>query len=146
VILIGGASWIDKGNAVKDIKERVMRLAKNDAIYMLSEQVFRLLYMMRIGPDRANIVRDSYLESIEILDPDLGQVRKVQLKIVAANGQDGSITLAEICQNVLALNVSCVDDDLDLIQEIEYVLWDSICPFPVCVGKDCNSHSGIPPY
>jgi len=91
MILVRGASGVDKRNAVKYVKEGVVRLSKNNAVYMFTEQVLRFLGMSRELAHRPNIVRDSNFVAIQIFDPQVRQGSQIPLEVIASHGENRAL-------------------------------------------------------
>jgi hypothetical protein len=145
VIVITGTAGIDEGDAVDFIVEGMMCLPEDDEIDRLPKNIFRLLDPVRIRLDRADIVRDADSVSIQVLNSRIGKGREIQIKVVASDGQDAAVSLAELLQNVLTLDIPGMDHDVTFAQYVHHLWRDLVSTFPVCVGKDSNSHNGVPP-
>src|SRR5579872_7027033 len=145
MILISGAAGINKGNTMDNIEKRMVRMAEDDAVHLLTEDVLGLLRIAGPLVEVADVVCDADLEAIQVFDADIRQPSEIELEAISTDGQDLAIAALERLDHVLALEVARVNDHVDSIELFQNSLRHGVGALPVCVGKHCNSHARVPP-
>jgi hypothetical protein len=118
MILVGGTARIDEGNAMKDVETRMMSLAKDDTVHMLSKHVF---WLPRIRGEliyRTDVVSYADLEAFQVLNTSVGKIGQIQLKIVTAHGQNLPGPTAQTGEHSLALQVAGVYNHVGPVKQV----------------------------
>src|SRR5439155_2466748 len=118
---------------------------KNHEIDFLAEDIFGLFHVVGEPIHRSNIVCNADPEPVQIFYPDVRQACQIEVEVVAAHCENLTVTLAEIFKHVLTFQIARVDDNIASVEQLEHALGNGLASLPVRIGKDCNSHSRLPP-
>lgn len=80
MIVIRHAAWINKGDTMKLIVKGMMSSAEDDAIDLLTEELFRLLSIVGIVGHGTYIVRDPNFIAVEVFDPRVRETGQIEVK------------------------------------------------------------------